>query len=69
MGNIEVIINGNNVVLKSSETVFDMVKERNISGEMFVIEHNKEVVSKDNYKKTKIKNGDKFEIVGFFGGG
>ena len=69
MSKINVIINGKNIELETSSTVSEMLKERNVSGSMFVVEKNKEIVLKENYNQTSIKENDVFEIVGFFGGG
>lgn len=66
---MKVLINGQNIELKDSQTVADMSSERKITGSMFVIELNKNVVQKENYTQTFLKEGDAIEIVGFFGGG
>lgn len=66
---MNVIINGNNVELKNSLNVAEMIVERGVSGSMFVVEKNGEIVQKSDYSTTPIKEGDVFEIVGFFGGG
>lgn len=69
MNKIKVIINGKNIELKNSSTVAQMLLEREITGSMFVVEKNLEIVSKEDYEKTKVGENDSFEIVGFFGGG
>lgn len=62
-------INGNDIELESSSTVADMLQEREVSGTMFVVEKNLQIVPKENYPSEKVQSGDSFEIVGFFGGG
>lgn len=69
MSKINVKINGNDIELKTSSTVEQMLQERNVTGTMFVVEKNLEIVSKEKYAETEVKSGDSFEIVGFFGGG
>lgn len=69
MGKISVKINGNDIELTTSSNVEQMLQERNVSGTMFVVEKNLEIVPKEKYAETEIKAGDSFEIVGFFGGG
>lgn len=66
---IKVKINGNDIELENSSTVEEMITERQVTGTMFVVEKNLEIVSKENYAATKVEDGDSFEIVGFFGGG
>lgn len=66
---MKVIINGKDIELETSSTVAQMVAERKVTGTMFVVEKNKEIVQKENYAQTPICENDVFEIVGFFGGG
>lgn len=69
MGKINVKINGNGIELQNSSTVAEMLQERNVTGAMFVVEKNLEVVSKEEYSSAGIQENDVIEIVGFFGGG
>lgn len=69
MEKFSVVINGKSIELENTSTVADLVKERQITGTMFVIEKNLEIVPKELYSETQIKENDKIEIVGFFGGG
>lgn len=69
MNSIKVKINGKDVELENSSTVAQMLSERGVSGTMFVVEKNLEILTKDKYPTTQIKENDCFEIVGFFGGG
>lgn len=69
MSKINVKINGKNIELLNSSNVAEMLQERKVSGTMFVVEKNLEIIHKQDYSKTVIKENDNFEIVGFFGGG
>lgn len=69
MNKIKVIINGETIELQNSSNVAQMVAEREVTGSMFVIEKNREIVQKEDYTTTYVKENDVFEIVGFFGGG
>lgn len=68
MSKISVKINGKNVELQNSLTVAEMLLERNVTGSMFVVEKNLQILPKDKYDN-KLEENDSFEIVGFFGGG
>lgn len=68
MSKFNVVINGKDIELGNTSTVEDLVTERSITG-MFVIEKNKEIIQKEDYAKTPVKENDVLEIVGFFGGG
>jgi sulfur carrier protein len=69
MSKISVKINGKDIVLENSSTVADMLQEREVNGTMFVVEKNLQILPKEDYTKTPVKENDVFEIVGFFGGG
>ena len=69
MSKINVVINGNNIELENSSSVAQMLLERSVTGSMFVVEKNREIVQKEDYSKTPVEQNDVFEIVGFFGGG
>lgn len=68
MSKINVTINGKNIELENVSTVQQMLVARKVTGTMFVVEKNLEIVPKDKYD-TKVEDKDSFEIVGFFGGG
>lgn len=69
MSKIRIEVNGNEVEIEENSTIEGFIQERNVTGTMFVIEKNLKIVQKDEYSNEKILNGDKIEIVGFFGGG
>lgn len=68
MSKLSVVINGKNMELENTSTIEELVAERSVSG-MFVIEKNKEIIQKEDYANTPVKENDVLEIVGFFGGG
>jgi len=69
MSTIEIEVNGKKVEIKAESTIQDFIIERKVTGKMFVIEKNLKIVQKDEYKTENLVEGDKIEIVGFFGGG
>lgn len=69
MEKINVKINGKDIELENVSTVAEMLVARSVVGTMFVVEKNLEIVAKENYSETLVKNDDVIEIVGFFGGG
>ena len=66
---MNVKINGKDIGLENSTTVAQMLEERNVTGTMFVVEKNLQIVPKESYSETSVQENDSFEIVGFFGGG
>lgn len=69
MNKIKITVNGNDIEIEKNSTIQDFINERQVTGKMFAIEKNLEIINKDRYDKEIIKNGDILEIVGFFGGG
>lgn len=69
MTKIKIEVNGNEVEIEENSTIHEFIEERKVTGTMFVIEKNLKIVQKDEYSTEKLFNGDKIEIVGFFGGG
>lgn len=68
MSEINVVINGKEKVIDSDSTIKKLLRELEIKGPMIVVEKNLEIVSKERYSDF-IREGDRLEIVGFFGGG
>ncbi len=66
---MKITVNGREVELNNSKTIADFIVERNVTGKMFAIELNREIIAKDAYSTSNLKDGDVIELVGFAGGG
>lgn len=53
----------------NGKTVEDIINEMNIDKRTIAVELNEEIVSKADYDKTTLKDGDVLEVVSFVGGG
>jgi len=62
-------LNGKKVVIKSNYSLFDLLKKYKLINKKVAIEYNGTIIQKVNYKKKKLINNDKVEIVHFIGGG
>ena len=62
-------LNGKNIVIKSKCSLFNLLKKYKLDKKKVAIELNGKIVPIVNYKKEKLKNDDKVEIVHFIGGG
>ena len=62
-------LNGKKVVIKTSCTIFDLLKKYKLTNKKVAIEHNGAIVPNGNFIKKFLKNNDKLEIVHFIGGG
>jgi sulfur carrier protein len=62
-------INGEERELESGLSVTQMLEELGIRPARVVVELNREVLARDAFATTALKEGDKIEIVHFVGGG
>ena len=62
-------LNGKKVSIKSNYSLFDLLKKYKLINKKVAIEYNGTIIQKVNYKKKKLINNDKVEIVHFIGGG
>lgn len=69
MSKIKITVNGKEKEVSEGSTVENLLKELEVTGTMFVVEQNLQIVAKEDYATTPVKENDVFELVGFFGGG
>ena len=62
-------LNGKKITIKQKISLFDLLKKYKLEKKKVAIELNGIIVPKDLYKKKKIVNKDKVEVVHFIGGG
>ncbi len=62
-------VNGKEVVVKKSQTIYGYLKDKNYNLERIVIELNGEIISKDKYNTVNLKDTDVMEVLTFVGGG
>jgi len=62
-------LNGKKVLIKSNYSIFDLLKKYKLIKKKIAIEVNGTIIPKVNYRKKKLLNNDKVEIVHFIGGG
>jgi thiamine biosynthesis protein ThiS len=61
-------INGENQVF-SAQTLSALVEQLGMKPDRVAIELNREIVSRDRWPQTPLRDGDRLEIVHFVGGG
>lgn len=72
ISNIETIlikINGENKFIPQNISIVELLEIFKINKERVVIELNKEILKKDGFSITTIKENDEIEVVTFVGGG
>lgn len=66
---MQIHLNGKLIELKLNKTIAELIKELGIKSEGIAVALNFEVVSKNNFDKTFVKDGDKIEIIHAVQGG
>lgn len=69
MSNINIVLNGENKTISRGSSIKDLVDSIKLKSKLFVVEKNMNIIQKEEYETNILKDGDKVEIVGFFGGG
>ena len=65
---MEIILNGELRSIENNFSIENLIKESGLIGK-YAIEVNRNIIPKSQYASTKIKSGDKIEIVQAIGGG
>lgn len=63
------LVNGEKFCFREGLTLDILLDELNFSKEKVVVEIDKEIISKDDYFKTKLKESNIVEVISFVGGG
>jgi thiamine biosynthesis protein ThiS len=64
-----ITVNGQQRPSKPGSTVTDLLRELGLDSGRVAIERNFEILSRPDWQKTVIQDGDRYEIVQFVGGG
>ena len=62
-------VNGKDITLKETKTIYKFLNENNYNIGRIVIELNGKIVSKDKYNTINLKDTDVMEVLTFVGGG
>jgi len=66
---LKIKLNGEEKNINSKINVLSLVNEYKLNPEAVIIEYNLNVLDKDKYENTYLKENDQIEIVKFIGGG
>jgi thiamine biosynthesis protein ThiS len=68
MDPMNLTINGETKI-SSAETLAALVEQLGMKSDRVAIELNREIVSREQWPETRLRDGDRLEIVHFVGGG
>lgn len=66
---MEIVINGKSEAVPASLNVAQLLAHLKLQGDRVAVELNREIVRRDRWEATPIKDKDRLEIVQFVGGG
>lgn len=67
---MKLTINGNTERVPTTiTTIKEVIAHYQINNPVVIVEHNDVIIEKSAHADTKIKNGDKLELIQFVGGG
>ncbi len=69
LGNIQVQVNGKEREVQSGLSVHELVESLDLNPLLIVVELNREILSRDQFKDVHVSEGDAVELVHFVGGG
>jgi thiamine biosynthesis protein ThiS len=68
-GNIHVSVNGKEREVPSGLSVQELVESFDLNPLLIVVELNREILDRDQFKDIQVSDGDAVELVHFVGGG
>ena len=69
LGSIQVQENGKEREVQSGLSVHELVESLDLNPLLIVVELNREILSRDQFKDVQVSEGDAGELVHFVGGG
>ncbi len=66
---MQITLNGEKKEFPGGLTVLGLLQHLNIQHQRVAVELNENIVKKDRYAETPVKEGDAVEVVSFMGGG
>ena len=69
MSDVTVTVNGKPRQVPDGVSLFELLEQLDVQPSRVVVEHNREIRRKEDFKVTRVKAGDELELVYFVGGG
>jgi len=66
---MRLVINGKEQAFAGSLSLTELIDQLGMKGDRVAVELNREIVSRNRWPETWLKDGDRLEIVHFVGGG
>ncbi|MEX0935871.1 MAG: sulfur carrier protein ThiS [Gemmatimonadota bacterium] len=69
VGEIELEVNGRRRHVREGSSVRELLEMLELSPATIVVEYNRDILDRERYSETVLKEGDRLELVHFVGGG
>ena len=69
MSDVTITLNGKPRKVPEGLSLLELLEELDVQPSRVVVEHNREIRRKDDFKTAKVRDGDELELVYFVGGG
>ncbi|MFA5500814.1 MAG: sulfur carrier protein ThiS [Candidatus Omnitrophota bacterium] len=66
---MQIKINGKNETVQNSLNLGEIILGKGLTPEHIVVEHNYNIIAKEEWDKIAVKDNDNIEIISFVGGG
>lgn len=66
---INVVINGDQREIPEGRNITDLLESLGLHPRLIVVEYNREILDRENFSSTEVREGDALELVHFVGGG
>jgi thiamine biosynthesis protein ThiS len=66
---MQIVLNGQPREFPSLANLQDLIAALELKGDRIAVEHNGDIVSRSEWAKTSLAEGDRLEVVHFVGGG
>ena len=66
---MQIKINGKNETVQNSLNLGEIILGKGLTPEHIVVEHNYNIIAKEEWGKIAVKDNDNIEIISFVGGG
>jgi sulfur carrier protein len=67
--NVNIRVNGKVELVNFPKTLYDLLNEKELNPERVVVEVNKTIIKRDQFREYILQDGDSLEILRFVGGG
>lgn len=69
MSTVSIVLNGKEKRIVPGRSVAKLLADLDLHPSMVVVEHNREILDRDRFEETEVRDGDVLELVHFVGGG